>query len=61
MLNPLFTALAAFAAVLLILAVLLLIPGCSYPVVALAKLSQAPAGTVHWHTLLTHWSPLRMS
>ena len=46
MIDALFTTLAAFAALLLILALLLLIPGLSYPVVALARLSQAPGGAL---------------
>ncbi|KAK9831508.1 hypothetical protein WJX81_003958 [Elliptochloris bilobata] len=44
MIDALFTTLASFAALLLVLALLLLIPGLSYPVVALAKLSQVPGG-----------------
>lgn len=44
MIDALFTTLAAFAALLLVLALMLLIPGLSYPVVSLAKLSQAPGG-----------------
>ena len=44
MMNALFTTLAALSALLLVLALLLLIPGVNYPVVALAKLSQAPGG-----------------
>ena len=46
MIDALFTTLAAFAALLLVLALMLLIPGLSYPVVSLAKLSQAPGGSL---------------
>ena len=46
MIDALFTTLAAFAALLLVLALMLLFPGLSYPVVSLAKLSQAPGGAV---------------
>lgn len=53
MINALFTTLSVLGALELVLALLLLIPGVSYPVVALAKLSQAPGGTSCFSHLFT--------
>ena len=53
MINALFTTLSVLGALELFLALLLLIPGVSYPVVALAKLSQAPGGTSSFSRFLT--------